>query len=143
MEGRPRGPSRQTKRKNSEIGGELRSPEEFPHGNLTHASVAKKRAPKTAELGGPKKNTEFQRHFTAPENENSKKERHHKLQNWVVQQKNANFQRNFTAPENDNNEINKKTKTQKQVEINEATCEKTKEHVNHHGTASWGTDFKN
>ena len=51
------------------MGGELRSPEEFPHGNLKHTSVAKKQAPKNAELGGDKKNTKFQRHFTAPENE--------------------------------------------------------------------------
>ena len=37
------------------MGGELRSPEEFPHGNLKHTSVAKKQAPKNAELGGDKK----------------------------------------------------------------------------------------
>ena len=61
------------KRKNSEMGGELRSPEEFPHGNLKHTSVAKKQAPKNEELGGGTKNTKFQRHFTAPENENWKK----------------------------------------------------------------------
>jgi hypothetical protein len=55
VEARPWGPSRENKQKNSEIGAELRSPEEFPHGNLTHTSVVEKRAPKNAELGGGKK----------------------------------------------------------------------------------------
>jgi len=33
-------------------------------------------------------------------------------------------------------------KTGKQVGISEAKFENTKEQVNHHGTASWGTHFK-
>ena len=37
------------------MGGELHSPEDFPHGNLKRTSVAKKRPQKHAELGGGKK----------------------------------------------------------------------------------------